>query len=159
MSIQRRRFVQSIAAASAASTATAQAPAVAVPAKNTTVAAEAAAEAVARFLTPRQRATLRHAASLLQPAGEFEATIVIAPHDPPPGGSIENAVVLVRGGGGTALFSGDAEVSTAAFGPVVEELKRLAPRGLDHAFMSWWFRTGEAGRGVVDGLLRPRELD
>ncbi len=68
MSIQRRRFVQSIAAASAASTASAQAPAVAVPAKIATVAAEATAEAVARFFTPRQRATLRHASSLLQPA-------------------------------------------------------------------------------------------
>ncbi len=79
--------------------------------------------------------------------GEFEATIVIAPHDPPAGGSIENAVVLVRGGGGTALFSGDAEVSTAAFRLVVEERKRLEPRGLNRR------------AGVVDGLLRLRELD
>ncbi|MCX6609095.1 MAG: gluconate 2-dehydrogenase subunit 3 family protein [Acidobacteria bacterium] len=68
MPIQRRRFFQSIAAASAASTLSAQPAALTLPAKVATVAPETAAESVQRFFTVRQLTTLRHAASLLQPA-------------------------------------------------------------------------------------------
>lgn len=67
MPIKRRRFFQSLAAASAASTLSAQTASPAVPAKVATVAPEVAAEPVQRFFSPRQLATLRRAASLLQP--------------------------------------------------------------------------------------------
>lgn len=85
-----------------------------------------------------------------------EAMLVQLPHNAPAGASIENSVVLVTLCGETALFSGDAAVSAPEFAPVAEALKTFAPRGLDHAFLSWWFCTSELGRAVVDGVLHPR---
>ena len=70
--MQRRKFVQAVTTAGGAAGVLAgqQAPpAAAEPAKIATVPAEAAAEAATRFFTPRQMATLRQCALLLQPAG------------------------------------------------------------------------------------------
>jgi hypothetical protein len=69
--MQRRRFVQAVTAGSAAAgalTAQQAPPPAAEPVKIATVPAEGAAEATARFFTPRQLATLRHCALLLQPS-------------------------------------------------------------------------------------------
>jgi len=68
MPIRRRQFVQAIAAASAAPAILAQGPAPVVPPKIATIAASQAAEPVLKFFTATQYSTLRHAASLLQPA-------------------------------------------------------------------------------------------
>lgn len=68
MPIQRRRFVQAVAAASAAPALLAQSPAPIVPLKISTIAPDQASEPVLKFFTAAQFATLRHAAALLQPA-------------------------------------------------------------------------------------------
>lgn len=65
--MHRRRFVQAVTTATAASGALNAQPA-AAPARITTIAAEAAAEPATRFFSATQFATLRSLAALLQPS-------------------------------------------------------------------------------------------
>jgi L-ascorbate metabolism protein UlaG (beta-lactamase superfamily) len=72
----------------------------------------------------------------------------VAPHNAPAGTSIENAIVDLRFCGKRLVFSGDAEVKGDWF-------EGLA--GADWAFVPWWFLTGEAGRDLVDRVLKPKQ--
>lgn len=67
--------------------------------------------------------------------------------------SIQNLGHVVTVGGVTALHVGDAEMLAASFAPY-----RLGERGIDVAFVPYWYFDDPTGRRIVDEHFRPAKL-
>ena len=86
-------------------------------------------------------------------AGGVEVTLLGLSHGDGQMATVQNVGHLFSLGGVTALHVGDAELTAANFAPF-----NLPARGIDIAFLPWWYVIDDEGRALVSAHIAPRRV-
>jgi len=86
-------------------------------------------------------------------AGGVEVTLLGLSHGDGHMATVQNVGHLMKLGGATVLHVGDAQLTAANFAPF-----NLPARGIDIAFLPWWYVIDDEGRALVRAHIAPRRV-